>query len=298
MDLPNWFDANYKSFPDEFEWWDEEMDKLENQDEEIDLEGIESEDGMLFFTIENIFEKFESFKEAQLKIDTKKIKKTKIGKKSFSQSKKSTEPKIYQLKITLKDIKPPIWRRILISNQANFHTLHLTIQNFFNWGNYHLHEFNFPHENNPRNKISLLGLDPEGNIPDDLDDGFLNHYETREDEVKLSNIFSKNCQTVGYLYDFGDNWEHSIKLEKVFSFKKGFKGPLCVGGKKAAPPEDCGGPWGYQDLLNILNNKHHPEYNEMKEWVNPTFNPEKIDVQISKLTLKQIEERYGPSIPI
>jgi len=165
-------------------------------------------------------------------------------------------------------------------------------------GDYHLHEFHFPRKNNPRHKISLLGLDSDGDIPDDLDDGFFNHYDAREDEVRLCDVFSKNCLTVGYLYDFGDNWEHSIKLEMIYPLKKGFKEPSCVGGKKAAPPEDCGGPWGYQDLLEILNNKHHPEYYEMKEWVGSTFNPEKKDVQMNKMTPKQIEERYGPSIPI
>lgn len=221
-----------------------------------------------------------------------------INNKLFSQSKNSTEPNIFQLKITIKDVKPPVWRRILISNQANFHELHLAIQVFFDWGNYHLHEFHFPRETNPRHRISLLGLDLDGNIPDDLDEEFLNYYDAREDLVRLCDVFSKNCLTVGYLYDFGDNWEHAIKLEKIYPLKKGFKEPLCVDGKKAAPPEDCGGSGGYQDLLEILNNRQHPEYHDVKEWVGESFNPDEMDVPINKLTLKKIEERYGPSIPI
>lgn len=297
-DLPEWFDANYKSYPDEFERWDKEMEKLEAQEDELDLEEIESNNKMQFFTIDNINEKIVYSKDFAKLFDIPYIKKSKNERKVSFQSKKSSEPKIYQLKITIKDIKPPIWRRILISDQVNFHELHLAIQDFFNWGNYHLHEFHFPREKNPRHKISLLGLDPDGNLPDDLDSDFLNHYDAREDEVRLYDVFSKNCLIGGYLYDFGDNWEHSIKLEKVYPFKKGFKGPLCVGGKRAAPPEDCGGSWGYQDLLEILSNKNHREYNEMKEWVGSTFNPEKMDVQMNKLTLRQIEEKYGSNIPI
>ncbi|MHA1491332.1 MAG: plasmid pRiA4b ORF-3 family protein [Promethearchaeota archaeon] len=211
---------------------------------------------------------------------------------------KEMPKQIFQLKIAIKYIKPPIWRRILISNHANFHELHLAIQEFFNWGNYHLHEFQFLYDKNPNHKICLLGLDLDRNIPEDLDGNFLSNYKAQEDEVRLCNVFSKNRQTVKYLYDFGDNWEHSIQLEKVFPFKKGFKTPLCVGGKRAAPPEDCGGSWGYQDLLEILKNKHHPEHEEMKEWVGTTFNPEKMDVQIIIMTPRQIEEKYGPIIPI
>jgi len=111
-------------------------------------------------------------------------------------------------------------------------------------------------------------------------------------------VFSKYCETVEYLYDFGDHWEHIIKLEKVFPHKDGLKEPLCVGGKNATPPEDCGGSWGYHNLLEILNDKRHPKYKEMKEWVGPTFNPERMDVLMTKLTPKQIEEKYGPSISL
>jgi len=298
MDLPNWFDANYKSYLDEFEWWDEETDKLESQDKVLDLDGIENDNKMQFITIENNHEMINSSKDLMKYFDMQYMNKPRNERKLFSQSKESTEPKIFQLKITINEVKPPIWRRILISEQANFYELHLAIQDFFNWSNYHLHEFHFPHPNNSRYKVSLLGLDPDGEIPDDLDNGFLDQHDIREDEVRLCDVFSKNYLSVVYLYDFGDNWEHSIKLEKVYPFKKEFNGPLCVGGKRATPPEDCGGPWGYQDLLEIISNKHHPEYQEMKEWVGATFNSERMDVQMNKFTPRQIEERYGPNISI
>ena len=140
---------------------------------------------------------------------------------------------IFQLKITIKYIRPPIWRRILISNHANFYELHLTIQKFFNWDNYHVHEFHFLHNRNPNHEIRLLGLDPGGKIPDDMDADFLSYHDAQENEVRLCDVFSKNRRTLGYLYDFGDSWEHSIELEKTYPIKRGFKEPLCVGGKRA-----------------------------------------------------------------
>ena len=293
-DIFEWFDVNHKRYSDEFEWWDKEMNKYETQSEDYDMDKIDGNTEMEIFTIDNIYEKLESFEDSRKIHDILNAKKHQIEMELPSQSGDFYKPKIFQLKITIKDIKPPIWRRILISNHTNFYELHLAIQEFFNWGNYHLHEFHFPYDRNPNHKIRLLGLDPEGNIPDDVDGDFLSYYDAQEDEVRVCNVFSKNRRTVGYLYDFGDNWEHSIKLEKVYPFKKGFKEPSCVGGKRAAPPEDCGGSWGYQDLLEILKNKRHPEHEEMKEWVGSTFNPEKMDVQIFKMTPRQIEEKYGP----
>ena len=299
FDIVKWFDDNYKRFPDEFEWWNKEINDDGAQVQDNDVNEIEDDDTEIkFYKIENIFDKFVFSDDFRTNTDIMKAKKQEREMASSFQSENFYEPRIFQLKITIKDIKPPIWRRILISNHTDFHELHLIIQEFFNWGNYHLHEFHFPYDKNPNHKIHLLGLDPEGNIPNDVVGEFLSYYDAQEDEVRLYNVFSKNCRTVGYLYDFGDNWDHSIKLEKVYPFKKEFEEPVCVAGKRASPPEDCGGSWGYQELLEILKNKRHPEYDEIKEWVGSTFNPEKMDVQIFKMTPRQIEEKFGPIIPI
>lgn len=294
-DILEWFNFNYKSYPDEFEWWDKEMEKYETQDEEVDMKEIGGDDEMVFFTIDNIYEKFDTSEEIKYIFENFDVKNQPNKRDTPSPSGDSHKPKIFQLKISIKDTKPPIWRRILISNQVTFHDLHLAIQEFFNWGNYHLHEFNFLHDRYTMQKIRLLGLDSDGKIPDDLDDNFLSFYDAYEDKVKLYDAFSKHRKTVGYLYDFGDNWEHSIKIEKRFPFKKGFKEPLCVGGKRAAPPEDCGGTWGYKRLLKIISNPNHSEYKEMIDWLGGKFDPNKMGINMNKMTPNQIEKKYGSS---
>jgi len=82
-----------------------------------------------------------------------------------------------------------------------------------------------------------------------------------------------------YTYDFGDNWEHIIKLEKVLPRDKNINYPVCIGGKRASPPEDCGGVWGYEDFLKIINNPDHEEYEETIEWAGGEFDPEYFDVK-------------------
>jgi len=292
-DMLEWFDAHYKDFPDEFGWWDEEMEKYDSQDEDFDSGEMEGDSGMELFTIDNIYEKFDLSEDLKEIFERLELKKRQSKFESFSPPETSPKPKIFQLKITLQDIKPPVWRRVLISNQATFYDLHLAIQEFFNWGNYHLHEFSFSEAKNSNMHIRLLGLDPEGNIPEDVGANFISDYEAHEDKVRLYEVFFEDRRSVRYVYDFGDNWTHNIRLEKQFPLKKGFKGPLCVGGKRAAPPEDCGGPWGYEDFLKIIANPKHPEHDDMKEWVGGRFDPNETGIKMHKMTPKQNEAEYG-----
>ena len=81
-----------------------------------------------------------------------------------------------------------------------------------------------------------------------------------------------------YTYDFGDNWEHKIQLEKILPRDKNIEYPACIAGKRACPPEDCGGIWGYEEFLEAINNPDHEEHEEMLEWVGGEFNPEHFDV--------------------
>lgn len=80
-----------------------------------------------------------------------------------------------------------------------------------------------------------------------------------------------------YLYDFGDGWEHSIELEQILFKVEKRKYPICIAGERSCPPEDCGGVYGYEDLLEILKNPDHEEYKQMKTWAGRQFNPEKFD---------------------
>ena len=91
-----------------------------------------------------------------------------------------------------------------------------------------------------------------------------------------------------YEYDFGDSWEHVILVEKILQLETGVNYPICLGGKRACPPEDCGGIWGYGDLLEAIQDPTHPEHKDMLEWLGGSFNPEGFDVDIVNQRLKTI----------
>lgn len=205
--------------------------------------------------------------------------------------KKNIPCQIYQLKITLKDINPPIWRRILVSNYSYFSELHDLIQICFSWEGYHLHEFSFPHP-----FISNLRIYIKGVIDWDIDSETADYYHFQADNIRLCDVFSETQRRAFYTYDFGDNWEHVITLEKIFPNNQSLNEPICVGGKRASPPEDSGGPYGYQEIIEILNNSKHPEYDSIIEWLEPEFNSETIDELDIKMSPKDIEKTFGPSL--
>ena len=206
--------------------------------------------------------------------------------------KKQDVPKqIFQLKIVIKEIYPPIWRRLLIANHATFSDLHNAIQDCFYWSNYHLHEFTFRLKVKPYSLIHIQGKYPDDTFPPE------NSFDDiREDEIRLCDVFSSKQKIVNYLYDFGDNWEHTIKLEKIFPNNNDFRSFLCVGGKRATPPEDCGGSRGYQELLEIIGKPNHSEHEAMKIWMGENFNPEIIRSPMKKMTPKSIESTFGPCL--
>ena len=94
-----------------------------------------------------------------------------------------------------------------------------------------------------------------------------------------------------YDYDFGDSWRHKIVLEKILHFDKEQKYPVCIKGKRNCPPEDCGGIWGYYDLLEIIKNPKHPDYESMMDWLGDDFDPEYLDFEEINELLQQ--ENFG-----
>jgi len=174
---------------------------------------------------------------------------------------------VYQFKITLKGIKPPIWRRIQVPETYTFWDLHVVIQDAMDWSDYHLHEFEMV---NPS-----TGSEVNIGIPDeDFGRKVLPGWKE-----KIANYFSMENRSAGYVYDFGDNWIHKIQLEKILPTEKNINYPICIKGKRTCPPEDCGGIWGYEELLEIIRNPNHEEYEEMREWVGGEFDPEHFDVK-------------------
>ena len=143
---------------------------------------------------------------------------------------------IYQFKITLQDIKPPIWRRIQVPSTYTFWDLHVAIQDAMGWQDYHLHEFQMK---DLSGKKLFVGI-PSGE--DDFMGDFMGPRKVLPGwKHKVSKFISIEQTTFLYVYDFGDDWHHTIKLEKVLPAEEAVSYPRCIGGKRNSPPEDCGG---------------------------------------------------------
>jgi hypothetical protein len=175
--------------------------------------------------------------------------------------------RVFQFKITLKGLRPEVWRRIQVPESYTFWDLHVAIQDVFGWLDYHLHEFELM---NPESgEIAAIG------IPEDED--LFDRKVLPGWKQKMADWFSGSYRSALYTYDFGDNWEHLVKLEKILPRGAKKKYPCCVAGKRACPPEDCGGIWGYRDFLKVLKNPEHEEYEDLLVWAGGKFDPEYFD---------------------
>jgi Plasmid pRiA4b ORF-3-like protein len=169
---------------------------------------------------------------------------------------------IHTIKVTLRNSRPPIWRRLEVPSSSTLLQLHDVIQDAFGWGNYHMWAFE-------------TGAEQYG-VPDpDL--------EIRNAASKrLGQVAPRAGDKLGYTYDFGDDWEHDIVVEGVAAAKPGVAYPRCLTGRRAGPPEDCGGIWGYAKLLEILADPAHEDHKEHLEWLGLTsadeFDPAAFDL--------------------
>ena len=167
----------------------------------------------------------------------------------------------YQIKISLIGAKPPIWRTVLVPSTLKLAAFHDVIQVAMGWTDSHLHQFI---ANNVFYGIS--------------DDDFELKMED-ESKFKLSQLLKKEKESIIYEYDFGDSWEHKILLEKILPFDTKMALPVCIKGKRACPPEDCGGIWGYEELLEAISNPKHRDYENMLEWLGGEFDPEEFNLE-------------------
>jgi hypothetical protein len=165
---------------------------------------------------------------------------------------------VYQILITLKGSEPGIWRRVLIPSDLLLSDFHYVIQAVMGWTNAHLHEFN--HQgisySEPQEEEGWDNLDAEDST-----------------RVKVSDLLEKQKDTLLYEYDFGDSWEHQIVLEKILPGTDESHLPVCLDGKMNCPPEDSGGVWGYAEMLEILKQPGHEEYEEYMDWLGEEFDP-------------------------
>lgn len=183
---------------------------------------------------------------------------------------------IYQLKITLKDSKPPIWRRIVVPSKINLYELHHVIQRVMDWEGFHLYDF-IPNPSGPP-------LPDEIGNQDNPDIAIANMKR-----VTLDRCLTAPKQRMFYWYDFGDDWMHDVLLEKILPFNSEEKYPRCLKGKGACPPEDCGGIWGYYRLLEALRDPDHPEHEELLDWVGTEFDPNDFNVDVANAHLNSLK---------
>ena len=177
--------------------------------------------------------------------------------------------RICQIKVTLKWSKPPIWRRLQVRGDTKLGKLHQILQITMGWWDEHLHAFE-------AGGVAYGEPDPE--FPSDL---------RIERNVRLDKI-TQEGDTFRYEYDFGDSWVHEIKVEKVLDPEPGVRYPRCLAGKRACPPEDCGGVPGYERMMAVIANPKDEEHEEMLEWLGEGFDPEAFDLDVVNEVLGEV----------
>ncbi|MFZ2098516.1 MAG: plasmid pRiA4b ORF-3 family protein [Anaerolineales bacterium] len=169
---------------------------------------------------------------------------------------------IYQIKVTLHGTHPPIWRSILVPGNTTLLKLHDILQIVMGWENAHLHMFKL---------AGLIYDDPMNDVYGDMS-------AADEANCKLSQLIHSAGQRFSYEYDFGDSWEHRLVVEKILSGQERLRYPICLKGKRACPPEDVGGVWGYDNFLKAIQDPEHEEHEDYLSWIGGEFDPEAFDL--------------------
>ncbi len=190
------------------------------------------------------------------------------GFRTVSSRKGSAE--IFQFRIEIKEITPPIWRTILVPSNSSIHDFHLMIQAAFGWYNYHLYEFTI-------GKRKFVAPEQWDETPGDAEDSH---------SVSIGELNLREGQAFGYTYDFGDMWEHKITVQKILPPDKNRTYPCCIRGKRSAPPEDCGGAYGYYETLRKASDLSDPGHDETAEWLGD-YDPEKFILEDANRAVRE-----------
>jgi Plasmid pRiA4b ORF-3-like protein len=174
----------------------------------------------------------------------------------------------YQLLVELTEIEPRIWRRVVVADATPLPLLHRILQVSFSWNGYHLHEF----------KVGSVrfGVPDDEYPPPHID----------ETHVRLYQLAHKPGDRIVYVCDFGDSWEHDVVLEEMRAAET-LVTPICLDGERAAPPEDCGGVSGYEQLVGALRDPSHPEHMELREWAGK-YDPEGLNLELINRRLAKL----------
>ena len=172
----------------------------------------------------------------------------------------TTKTKIFEIEIVLQDVRPPVSRRVQVPGEATLAVLHEVVQSALGWTNSHLHEFDVDG--------ARYGVpDPDWGVDQ----------VAAETKAKLFRLVGPGDR-LGYVYDFGDNWTHTLTVKNIAVPEPGVRYPRCVSGRGACPPEDVGGPWGYDEFQAALADPSHPDHDERTEWADGPFDPNRFDL--------------------
>lgn len=206
---------------------------------------------------------------------------------------------VYQLRITLKGTKPPIWRRVAVPAEITLGQLHEVIQIVMGWTGSHMHHFILRDKALKPSKdeiakamrAMIAGDDRAAEevfnrmsgekyfVPGRTPLGDKTGLDGQnENAVTLAEVCPEAKSKLTYEYDFGDDWKHVIEVQKIVAAKDGVEYPVCLAGAGACPPEDCGGLWGYYDMLDALADPKHARHKELTEWLDGPWDPQAFDL--------------------
>jgi len=185
-----------------------------------------------------------------------------------------TDTPIYQLLITLSDVRPAVWRRILVPSDTKLPKLHRIIQTAMGWQNSHLHAFT-------TGEATYAESGPD--FKDEID--HVDESKARLSDILPLSMYRRACT---YEYDPSDTWKHEILVERSVVAEEHLSYPLCTGGARACPPEDCGGVGGYETLLEALADDEHEEHEATLLRVGGSFDPEGFDRNAVNRTLHRL----------
>ena len=179
---------------------------------------------------------------------------------------------VYQFTVTLRNIHPPIWRRIQVWEDARLAQLHRALQMVMGWEDYHLYEFRIG-----GNIYAVPDLEDERKIID-------------VKRIRVHDVLQRVGTEVKYVYDLGDYWQHDLLLEDILQPGADTPYPRCIAGERNCPPEDVGGSVGYEDYLDAMADPEHEEHEDMIQWRGP-FDVEAFSVEEIN---KQLEKKFRP----
>jgi hypothetical protein len=179
---------------------------------------------------------------------------------------------IVTLRVSLDDVEPPVWRRLEIPAEYSFDRLHQVLNAAMGWLDLHLHEFRVAGK--AYGDGVDMSVEADATLP--------------EEDLVLGDVARGGEKRLAYWYDFGDDWWHTVEIEAVGPAEAGVSYPRCTAGAGACPPEDCGGPPGFEDFKRAMADPADPEHAELKEWYGDDFDPEAFSVEATSELLRLV----------